>query len=78
MDGSEDEQTKTTPSADPSVYIFSDVIKQAMEGFVVAHRDSMAAIAEKNSEALTSRVGHPSQELKFGNIKPTTPLKVVF
>ena len=45
-----------------------------MEGFAVAHRDSMAAMAEKNSEALaavvgkiaetlTSCVGHPSQDV---------------
>ena len=87
MDGSEDEQTKTTPPVDPSVCIFSNAIKQAMEGFAVAHRDSMAAMAEKNSEALaaavgretlTSSVGHPSQDVPSPGLSPSahTLLKV--
>ena len=60
-----------------------------MEGFAVAHRDSMAAMAEKNSEALavavgkiaetlTSRVGHPSQDVPSPGLSPLahTLLKV--
>ena len=39
----------TSPSVDPSVYIFSNAIKQAMESFADAHPQSMAAMADTNA-----------------------------
>ena len=60
----------TSPSADPSVYIFSDAIKGAMESFADAHHQSMAAMADTNAAAvkriartMTPCVGHTSSEV---------------
>ena len=61
-------------SVNPSVYIFSDAIKQAMGTFAAAHQQSMAAMANKNASALAAAVnsisatlsswgGHTSQEV---------------
>ena len=49
------------PPVDPSVYIFSDAIKQAMESFATAHQQSMAHMAEKNAAALRFRFFFSSQ-----------------
>ena len=88
MDDSSPEQktpdTKeiTSRTVDPSVYIFSDAIKRAMESFADAHRQSMAAMADTNAAALeaavdriaqtmTPRVGHTSSEVPSHGISPS-------
>ena len=66
---------------DPSVYIFSDAIKRAMESFADAHLQNMAAMADTNAAALaaavdriaqtmTPRVGHTSSEVPSHGISP--------
>ena len=88
MDDSSPERTTPdtkeiiSPFVDPSVYIFSDAIKRAMESFADAHRQSMAAMADTNAAALaaavdriaqtmTPRVGHTySEVLSHGIPRP--------
>ena len=53
----------SSPPVDPSVYIFSDAIKQAMESFAAAHQWSMAHMAEKNAAALVAAVNKISETL---------------
>ena len=53
----------SSPPVDPSVYIFLDAIKQAMESFAAAHQWSMAHMAEKNAAALVAAVDKISETL---------------
>ena len=64
----------TSPSVDPSVYIFSDAIKRAMESFADAHRQSMAAdtnaatleaAVDRIAQTMTPCVGHPLLHMPF-------------
>ena len=77
MDSSSDTENVSDPigslsSVNPSVYIFSDAIKQVMGTFAAAHQQSMADMADKNASALAAAVyrisatfsgGHTSQEV---------------
>ena len=79
MDSSSDTEHVSDPvcslsSVNPSVYIFSDAIKQAMGTFAAVHQQSMTEMADKNASALaddvdrisatlSSRGGHTSQEV---------------
>ena len=61
MDSSSDTESVSDPvgslsSVNPSVYIFSDAIKQVIGTFAAAHQQSMADMADKNASALAAAV----------------------
>ena len=88
MDSSSDTENVSGPVGslslvNPSVYIFSDAIKQAMGTFAAAHQQSMADMADKNASALAAAVdrisatlssqgGHTSQEVPPPSLPSTS------
>ena len=68
----------SSPCVDPSVFIFSDAITQAMASFAEAHTQSMAAMADRNSEALATAVEKITATLlsREGHISPEVPSPV--